>query len=669
MSNDVQAFTIEELLTDESDYLIPMYQRNYAWGEGEINQLIQDVLDYQERSHGAGKPQTYYIGTLVVYIRNDGQLEVIDGQQRFTTLTLLAIWLKNNKRANATAPELENYHKLNLGFESRVISTNTLTELFQGVDTNKLLSEKFNNDLIKGYMLIGNFLGEFDKTKLNNFCDYLFKHVQITRIKVPDDTDLNHYFEVMNNRGEQLEKHEIIKAQLMSVLNKIEDPQDKFRSLNILNLVWNACSNMERYVQYGFNTVQRDSLFGQDWGQFNVGSFEELAKLLDKKQVEASSSAVDSEGTALSLAAILDGAIKKRPEEGDEGTSERFNSVINFSNFLLHVLRVWKKADVPLDDKQLIDEFHKALLKTDESVSKVKSFIFALLKCKYLFDQYVIKREFTQAGDGWSLKRLRWYSKDSVSYVNTFSDGTAENEDGFDGANRRILMLLSALHVSTPTLAYKHWLNGALKYLFTAQKPESPISANEYLKYLEQLARKFVFNRFLAEDEGQNYFQMIYGDNSSPENQVSVRNQLPHEKLRFGAIENNFVFNYLDYLLWLRDKQEDPVVREFEFTFRSSVEHFYPQHPMDGHAAMEPETLHRFGNLCLISHSKNSRLSNFQPKAKQEHFAANIKKKQIDSLKLYAMLRLLERSGEWKTEEVLEHENEMFAVLLNAVNF
>ena len=47
---DVQAFTIEELLSDESSYLIPMYQRNYAWGEGEINQLIQDVLDYQKKS-------------------------------------------------------------------------------------------------------------------------------------------------------------------------------------------------------------------------------------------------------------------------------------------------------------------------------------------------------------------------------------------------------------------------------------------------------------------------------------------------------------------------------------------------------------------------------------------------------------------------------------------
>ncbi|MDD5462728.1 MAG: DUF1524 domain-containing protein [Methylococcales bacterium] len=93
------------------------------------------------------------------------------------------------------------------------------------------------------------------------------------------------------------------------------------------------------------------------------------------------------------------------------------------------------------------------------------------------------------------------------------------------------------------------------------------------------------------------------------------------DRLRFGHIENNFVFNYLDYLLWLERKDQHPVVKEFEFTFRSSVEHFYPQHPMEGHPVLESEALHEFGNLCLISHSKNSRLSNFPPKAKMAHFA------------------------------------------------
>ena len=42
----VRPFSIRELLEDSARYLVPMYQRNYAWGEGEITQLLQDVLDY-----------------------------------------------------------------------------------------------------------------------------------------------------------------------------------------------------------------------------------------------------------------------------------------------------------------------------------------------------------------------------------------------------------------------------------------------------------------------------------------------------------------------------------------------------------------------------------------------------------------------------------------------
>ena len=103
-------------------------------------------------------------------------------------------------------------------------------------------------------------------------------------------------------------------------------------------------------------------------------------------------------------------------------------------------------------------------------------------------------------------------------------------------------MLLSAFHVSTPTLVYKHWLNGALYYLYQQDK----VSSKGYLTALEELAKSFVFGRFLAEGEGLDYYTMIY--DKTP---VNLPVSLPGDKLRYGGIQNNFVFNYLDYLLWL----------------------------------------------------------------------------------------------------------------------
>ena len=66
-------------------------------------------------------------------------------------------------------------------------------------------------------------------------------HVHIIHYRVPKDVDLNHYFEVMNSRGEQLEKHEIVKAKLSALLEK--EDMKKFCQ------IWEACSDMSFYIQ------------------------------------------------------------------------------------------------------------------------------------------------------------------------------------------------------------------------------------------------------------------------------------------------------------------------------------------------------------------------------------------------------------------------------------
>ena len=304
----------------------------------------------------------------------------------------------------------------------------------------------------------------------------------------------------------------------------------------------------------------------------------------------------------------------------------------------------------------MFEQFERYVIKADLPIEKAQNFTFALLKCKYLFDQYIIKREFAQGEDKWSLKRLHLYTNTkSQSYINTFDD----KEDGFDGVNRRILMLLSAFHVSTPTLVYKHWLNGALYELFQMDE----IKPQHYLERLEVLARQFVYGRFLNVDTPADYYDMIYQRCAYTLTSADQEKML--ERLKYGSIENNLVFNYLDYLLWcqgIENNTADDVIKQFEFSFRSSVEHYYPQHPMDGHIELAQEHLHRFGNLCLISHSKNSRLSNYQPKAKRDHFKAAINNKNIDTLKLYNIIKLMDVRNEWGADQIQEHEKSMLSV-------
>jgi len=81
----LRELSISELYNgDKATYEVPIYQRNYAWEKDEIATLIQDVYD----AYVANK-KTYFIGTLVSFHKGDQVYEVIDGQQRLTTVNLI----------------------------------------------------------------------------------------------------------------------------------------------------------------------------------------------------------------------------------------------------------------------------------------------------------------------------------------------------------------------------------------------------------------------------------------------------------------------------------------------------------------------------------------------------------------------------------------------------
>lgn len=649
MNESIVQLSIRALLDGRARYVIPMYQRNYAWEEGEISQLIQDVVDTM---HHNGASRDYYIGSLVVFRRGKGEdtiFETIDGQQRLTTLSLLAVYLKKLQPEAFTwlsRPTVE--------FECRPHSGKTFAAIAAATHADdpveRLAPVDMNAEILNGYRLVQKLLPvklRENGLALDSFLNYLLTHVQIMRVEVPADTDLNHYFEIMNNRGEQLEKHEVLKARLLKALESLPDAK---ACQSCLHQVWEACANMEKYVQMGFPPVQRDRLFGHhDWSALRVANFDELKVLLQDADKTG------EPGIRRRLSEILaepPEVTNQATRAGDEETPERFNSVITFPHFLLHVLRVETGKKIPLDDKRLLSTFEEFVFRSDDPAGHIKRFVYSLLRCKYLYDHYIIKREFLRGTDGWSLKRLTCNTSDGKTrrsqYVNTFGA-----EEGDDLINRRILMLLSAFHVSTPTLVYKHWLSAALHYLFMAER----IEVGAYLSHLESVARAFVFDRFLAEQPAE-YDDMIFQRGGRCQARpASISSEGIRCRLSFGNIENNLVFNYLDYLLWNKRKGEDPQVRDFEFTFRSSVEHHYPRNPLTGLARLEGTVLDSFGNLCLISHSKNSRLSNFTPEGKKEFYAANAP----DSIKQYLMMKHVS----WNVDTIREHGDAMIDVLMS----
>ena len=617
-------------------YVIPRYQRAYAWEEKEIEQLIDDICDDNDPK------RDYYIGSLIVARRkaDDGvEYEVIDGQQRLTTIYLLLQCLLDEgyfSRGDVSVGEA-------LSFDCRSKSNCTLAYIRTDAQKSEGKEELLDQSILLAVDIIKKKLArEFgDRVEdQKKFVDRL-KHVVLYRIEVPEHTDLNRYFEIMNTRGEQLEQHDILKARLMNYLDDACEREAFAR-------IWEACSDMTGYVQMHFSVEDREKLFVEQWS--SLSSEDALRELCrGKRRSEGKSDGLD-------ISKII---ASKYKEEDEDGTQEerdaeaRFESIIDFPYFLLHVLRVFcrvKRLSMDgaeelgslLDDKLLLNDFKEVIFYGRMGGKRIKDnkgkfarrFIMFLLRSRFLFDKFIIKREY--AGDDqegvWSLKELctsgAGYKKKAY-YANTRLRYENEWEKTYAPRNKECLMIQSALRVSYTSPKVMHWITELLVWLFNNNETERYKLTDE----AERIAAEAVMENFL--DLG-NY-------------ELGV--QTPH-----------VVFNYLDYLLWKEDKEK---YKDFVFEFRNSVEHWYPQHPSEG--TFEAwDGIDTFGNLCIISRSVNSKFSNLSPESKMKSYKKMVQK---GSLKLRIMGDIIERgtSETWRLSECAKHEEEMISLLCEAV--
>jgi len=97
--SSIRLRSINSLLTDEQDqptrFWIPAYQRGYRWAPLQVTQLMDDVWDFIQTSEGGHRQAFYCLQPLVIKARADGDYEVVDGQQRLTTIYILLTYLSD----------------------------------------------------------------------------------------------------------------------------------------------------------------------------------------------------------------------------------------------------------------------------------------------------------------------------------------------------------------------------------------------------------------------------------------------------------------------------------------------------------------------------------------------------------------------------------------------
>lgn len=642
--------SIKEIFDGQYKYIVPLYQRNFAWRQDQIELLLQDVYEaYKENNTG-----NYFIGSLVVLKRSNGDFEVIDGQQRLTTLSLITKIMGINDEPRLyydSRPEVEEFFKAFYKSEKAECH----------MDYPQTLHLRNAIDYIKEAKLDVKENSKTIDSIEDDFKSYFANNVILIRVEIPQDTDVASYFEIMNNRGEQLQKHEILKSLMMS---KIDD--DRIRQE--FALIWDACSQMDIPIQKSFKAGNKEAAgtrnhyFDDSYDGF---CFAELFPS------DTENSQYDHKG--ITIDAIIDEdktieSIRTDHTDDEEYVSEsQYKSIIDFPNLLMHVFKVmFPDKDIPLNEKFLLPKYKEL-----EESFKIKSedFIKKLLFCRTIFDRYVVKTTVDEKniedGEKWELIKPKKYDK-KWEYI-----GTYNNSSGTSKEQARIVKALSMLQVSFRTRIYKNWLYEVLNW-FDSEKKSIIISYDEYVRkldeiilgYYDELCKKIVEKEKgkgsevkFDKDSQLGIYKLVDSDHLTDNNSYSKGIDTPH-----------FLFNIIDYLYWVDSQNEKSIfttpskIEPFDFKYWNSVEHhmareWAERNQIEG----KDDFIHNLGNLCLISKSANSRLSDRDVKEKVETFGkGNLgANRQI----MYSETKNDDGTYTWDKDKIKKHYNELLELL------
>jgi len=232
---NVDQKTIMSLFSDKkSDFLIPDYQRPYAWEEGQCQTLWDDIFTFAFPDNNSDKfdsNEEYFLGSIVTFENDNNKKEVIDGQQRLTTLMLLlrAFYAKfgnmQDENSKSTRERIaqclwktNEFGQPNLNIlkiDSEVATDNDKDEFLEILKTG-IVNQDQKSNYAKNYRFfqekIDNFLSEYP-----SYFAYLPARILGNCILLPIDAESQdtalRIFSTLNDRGLPLSDADIFKAQ------------------------------------------------------------------------------------------------------------------------------------------------------------------------------------------------------------------------------------------------------------------------------------------------------------------------------------------------------------------------------------------------------------------------------------------------------------------------
>ena len=222
--------TISQILTEQIQYEVPAYQRPYSWEKGNVQQLLDDVWEAFTASD-----EEYFIGSLITIEREKGRLyDIVDGQQRLTTLNLIFSRLRdavdepakselgrrvlprNALTGEEETPRLTLRQRDQNFFRRHVLAGEAVPEAARK-EIDKL-QDAPKQRIIENLEAIDGFIAQQDQKTLKLFANYLLSKVYVVFVTTSSLQSAYRLFNVLNARGMALSNADLIKNMLFAQL-------------------------------------------------------------------------------------------------------------------------------------------------------------------------------------------------------------------------------------------------------------------------------------------------------------------------------------------------------------------------------------------------------------------------------------------------------------------
>lgn len=644
MKIESRLYSLEAIVKESPDwhFNIPIYQRLYVWGEDQVLTLLNDLVNAYERDE-----EIFFLGgtLLVEQAGSHGRhFDLIDGQQRFTTLWMLCHAWRAALTPFLTTATDDKRIEPRLRFAIRPEVNRLLETMMYGEQGRAVSDEEATKRMRIALELMRSVFekrplpaGVVDRqAHLAGLTEFVFGQVKFVITTVPRETDLNKLFEVINNRGVQLQHHEILKARMLDALT--ENERGPYAVL------WEACADMENFVER--------NLSGNFKGfASEVTACYERGKLSDSSAVRAMLAQrieAQKDHQALSLAEILntsDGTPTDESEADAELAEPTWvRGMFGFPLFLQHVLRIWLfergRPDLPrLLDRELLALFESHFFKhAEDPANNVRSFIELVWRLRVIFDEHLIK--WTDQGE----EEIHLISAISVST----SSGKRYMSRSRETDSHQGLSLLQSMLYHSQEITTQYWVTPLL--CFMHRNPG--VNADRCFAYLRHLD-----NHMLGSAASEPLVVRSWSFMKEPWQRREAIHATELAKPN-GVKFAHYWFYKLEFVLWFQKMRQTERWRKFRLTAKSSVEHISPQTPTERDDNRVEQALDHFGNLALVSRSLNSEYGNLPFNEKRQRFLNN-NKSRLDSLKM----DLIYENDRWSDEKAFTHQEAMIVCL------